>query len=499
MAVIVNQSYISWLYHIPYYGLISNQATYWEPPNVYDLAKQLSAIIAVYHATGWPVPNPYFPGMDFAYNILFYIPLAIICKSSKSINSFYPVFAIALIWVVWNVLSLIESSLETLKVDRKYYFLGVFFASFFAGFAALLVNSNYNDDYLLKVITKTSVRADDLFFSYIYVPQHLFAILCFIAAWMVINMDGVYAKRLFWQNLLLSCGGLCSYILAPVGLVIFSLFSLLNLSEAIKLKKVRWFIIATMFYLLTTFPFIYAAKKWAGGYSVLEFSMLSFHDGWQYFALDIGVLLVYLLSGMFLLVKNLKQKVYLSYLLLLIAVQPFLLFIHYPDSMLKTSLYLRIVMVPIACMGFVHLYTKLKDRHVLALYFVCIFPFLYSILLSFITINFFISMAFIPMSKEKRAIISVMRSMPENSYLYLPNHDSSLAALSGHLVYLNPYSVRPDGYLPSRDRADARLIVSNLESKNYDPNGIYIMSDSLTLAMLKSGDITPDAIKKVNT
>ncbi|ARG98739.1 hypothetical protein B6N58_14355 [Legionella micdadei] len=99
-------------------------------PEIFDLPKQIAAIIAAAHVHQWPAPNPYFPQLTFAYNLSFYLPLGLIARSLEKAKLFLPIFSCMVLWVAWQTLGLLEMIMEKFGLTHRQRAAGLLMAAF---------------------------------------------------------------------------------------------------------------------------------------------------------------------------------------------------------------------------------------------------------------------------------------------------------------------------------------------------------------------------------
>lgn len=461
-------------------------------PNIFDLPKQLSAIISATHAHAWPVPNPYFPNLSFAYNLLFYIPLGFIVNILRSVPLIFILFGLSVMWVAWEALSLLEIVLEKLAIDKKFFPFALLFATFFIGLTPLFMQSDNPLGWLLAKQIGSPLWVDDPITSFIFVPQHFFAVLCVVAAWVIGQAQAKIELRFVMQLILLMAGSLSSLILAPLIQLVFLFLLLTNIIEIRRQKQpVNYLaiLLPLIIYASVVLYFILQAKGWAHHNEPIYFGIKTSLRDWYFLILEFGYFIPLLILG-FLYIKTTKNKaVWLSYSFLSVIALFYLLFVYYPDSDIKTTCWLRYVLIPIAIAGLAYLYERIKQIPVLV-YATIVFPLLFFTLLDVMTVGFFISSAY---QKNDPAIEQVemdMQHVPFKHIVLMIDSNEDIAAISGHLVYMDMRKYRDDAYLPASQAIIAnnffllplqQQIAYNSKISNFYFDGYVVNTSSLAL------------------
>ena len=456
-----------------YLPCLLGQATKFHLPAIFDLPKQIAAIIAAAHATTWPAPNPYFPDLSFAYNLFFYLPLGLIARSLALGKLFIPLFVVAVLWITWQSLSLLEMIMEKFGLSRREQILGLLFATFISDLIPLMFSVDIPIGFTLHWLKLSDLWAEDPLIFTIYIPQYLFVSSCLFSAWLFFNTKDSWIRSLFF-SLLLASAILAGYVLVPVTLLIFVLLTALDLfSSPTKSNYKKSFFSLILFVGLCGY-FIWEAKGWSGTSAAL----LGWpkHYGWGYLILSELVLLL----GCFLALFNLKAKKWnclsFSYSLLVIPTL-FVLFIsHDFDIALKALLFLRLLLILPATVGFVSCWSRLKQRALLR-WSLLIIPLSYLCCLSLISIGFLCANSYVLRDNYEKHMLRKMQKLAFDARILFAEPDMEKAAVSGHLVYMDFSGFRSDAYLPSKERSKAleffHLSKSSLKLEDKKINAIY--------------------------
>lgn len=419
-------------------------------PAVYDLPKHIAAVIASSHATRWPVPNPYFPDLDFAYNLLFYLPLGFIVRCLNNSKFFLPVFAFALLWVSWQTLGILETMMKKFAFSRWQQCAGLLFATFVSNLIVLLFATDMPMGFFLHQHNLANVWVDSPLISFLYLPQHLFSCLCIFSAWLLFNSP-LGRIRPFLYLILLVAAVLTSYILAPLAVFIFLGFIVLEIVRASPLKDKFNVLMALILFIALAGYFIYEAKTWSESSAPLFGWPI--HMGWGYILFSEAPLLLGCLFSYSFFKEQTSFSLKLSYGFLCLAALFFLLISHDTDMKIKIALFLRLLLIFPAIAGYTWCWQKLDSFRLKTICF--LLPLAYFSALSIITFGFVCTESFILRDINEVVLLKKMQRLPFNDKILFLNPNMEKAAVSGHLVFMDFRPYREDAYLPARQRAEA--------------------------------------------
>src|SRR3569623_157298 len=197
-------------------------------PDIFDLPKHLFAVTALAAAEQWQPTDPIFAGEDFADNFLFYFPSAIVAALSGNQLAHFVTFPLSVIAVAIALPMTILDIVRSITPSRLIHLGSVLLATWVGGLTPLWLQSDPAIGFFLyteKLIT-SQVWVDELFQSVVFVPQHVFAVLCGVAAMFILMHS-----RSVWSDYNGVCvagvvtlaGGLASLILLQHLLVSFLL------------------------------------------------------------------------------------------------------------------------------------------------------------------------------------------------------------------------------------------------------------------------------------
>ncbi len=434
-------------------------------PSIFDLPKHISAVISAAHAQSWPTPNPYFPNFTFAYYIFFYLPLGVITRLLQSTSSGPPfLIAFSVVWITWQTLSLLEMLMMQWKIPKRFYVVGLLFATFINGYTAFITHTDAPVGFMTQFQLSSELWMDDPITSAIFLPPHTFSIICLLSCWLIFARTAYTFSSRLMIIILLSSSILSCYIIAPLSFVF--LLAFLGYDWLSSFQKRKGLFIILLLFILITLPFFLESVFATRG----DIGFTPIFPSWKtlgYLLLSGGPIIFFSFFAYFYLRKqneidshslNSNRKsistsrfAYLTYALL-IFVSLCSFFISNLDIQIKNSFFLRIMLVPLATAGFVWCWTKLKEKTYIGQWFFLGLPCLYSILLSILLTGYFISTAYLPRNLDNEYFLAKMRHLPFDAKILFLDTAQEQAALGGHLVYMNFNLVREGAYLPHHDQ-----------------------------------------------
>ncbi len=448
---------------VVYGPLLLDKGSFFKFPDIYDLPKQISSLVAAASARQWPAPNPWLPERTFAYNLLYYAPLGYLCRLQPFSPWYAPVFCLSLLWTAWHGLGVLQHILVRLKLPRHLQNAGLLFATFVSGLSPVVLRSDIPIAMLLSQYLSIDRWIDDPVVSFVYIPQHLFAIFCILSAWLYATGTERLHKRLTLQLVLFASGVLSSYILAPAFILIFFVSAGLYLiceyqdnrgperGLATPLAPIYMiFVIYLALFVGLCLPFILEAKGWSGGVPV-QYS-LNLRSGGISLLTQPLILFFSLLALGKSRVKKIDRN-WISYLVMIFVALFFFFSVKYPDSYIKSGLFLRFLLIPTACYGLYFTYNYVAKHLRSPGIFLIGGILVYFCLLSVIQIGYFISTSYTPRPGEEAKVIALVKNLPINNRVWIGRADQELAAAIQKLTLMDFY-YRPDRYLPYLQRDD---------------------------------------------
>jgi hypothetical protein len=461
-------------------------------PEIYDLPKHLFAIHSLFNASSWPPPNPFFSGEVFAYNYLFYYPPAFIAKLAGNPLASFQIFSFAVIAVAIALPMVILDIVRGITTSKAVHLGSVLLATWVGGLTPLWLSSKPSIGFFLyteKFLTSI-IWVDELFQSVIFVPQHVFAVLCGLLGVFVLVNNAMFAttvnKRLFAAGILTVAGALSSFILLPhlvVSYVASAMVALFlrwraNGQDALKEAGSPLTIGTFILPFFSLLPFLAEISKWSGWTGALVTSP-ELTRQWFYVLAAIGLVAPLAMIGL----VQLRPKAGISYIaspgkrtLLGIAVMTVvgvlgLLFGGYPDAGIKTGLWLRITLIPLAGMGMLFLIWKVEkmprkgiSNAAIAVLFLGIAA------LNLPTAIYFVRSAWAPLDPGIKSFVGYVRALPEHSRIALFSSEQVLVALTGRQIDFDFSPIREDSYMPPDGRLRANTFWDSL--KQSDPEKI---------------------------
>lgn len=452
-------------------------------PDIFDLPKHLFAVTALAAAEQWPPSNPFFAGEDFAYNFLFYFPSAI--AAALSGNQFahfvtFPLFVIAVaIALPMTVLDIVRS----ITPSRLIHLGSVLLATWVGGLTPLWLQSEPAIGFFLyteKLIT-SQVWVDELFQSVVFVPQHVFAVLCGVAVMFILmHSRSVWSdyKRVFIAGVVTLAGGLASLILLPHLLVSFVLGVLLILlsprpalgdARGNSSRRLPVLILWSLPAILL-FPFFNDIAQWSDGVGPVS-TLPVVSRQWFYVLSAFGVIVPLTIIGMLSLCRGIpgrghnlhKQRLLLGMALLGLVGLLGMLFGGYPDAGIKSGLWSRIAIVPLAAAGLMMLLNSCVRRTARGGVLIALsVTFAVIIILNSWTAKYYIASAWRPMDEQIKNLVHYVRALPVDSRITMLSSEQVLVALHGRPMDFDFSPLRADLYMPEAGRPRAQHFWSGI-------------------------------------
>lgn len=467
VAIVLTYLPLGWLAVDPKYQL----------PDIFDLPKHLFAQMSIYRANNWPPPNPFFSNESFAYNFLFYAPPAFIAKLVGDPLANFQTFPLAVIAVAIALPMTVLDIIRSVTQSKLVHLGSVLLTTWVGGLTPLWVEGQPAIGHVLfgeKLIT-SKIWVDEVFQSLIYVPQHVFAVLCgLVAMFLLVNIrlaSGDY-KNLFMAGIITLVGAISSLILLPHLLVSFVVGVMVSFfvqwrvqgSDALKAARRLPIVMALVLPCALVLPFITEALKWSGGTGALT-TMPEFSAQWFYVLSAIGLAVPLAIFGLVSAfhraegygIDPLGKRVLASMFVLIIVGLVGLLFAGYPDAGLKSGLWVRITLIPLAGIGLLLLLSKTANKltnivaaSAIALLFLIIGA------VNYPTTRYYIQSAWRPVDPGIKSFIGYVRALPEHSRIALFSTEQVLVALSGRQMDFDFAPIRADAYMSPEGRIRAR-------------------------------------------
>ncbi|MEJ0063329.1 MAG: hypothetical protein WDO70_09045 [Alphaproteobacteria bacterium] len=457
-------------------------------PDIFDLPKHLFAQMSLYKANGWPPPSPFLSNEAFAYNFLFYFPPALVARLIGSPLANFQTFPFAVIAIGVALPMTILDIARHVTRAKSVHLGSVFLATWVGGLTPLLVKGTPPIGFFLyteKLLT-TSVWVDEPLQSLIFVPQHVFAVLCGLAAmflWANVRFGPGDYKRIFLAGIITVVGALSSFILLPhlavslaVGMaLIFFLHGRSFGRGTLKaIKECSLVMAALILPCILVFPFLIEILQWSGGTGVMA-TIPKLSSQWLYVLAAIGTVVPLAIIGLTPVLRGPGSRDIDSPGRRTLAGAAILAFVGmiglsfggYPDAGVKSGLWMRIVLVPLAGIGLLVLSGKMNCRRnkTLGLLAAAVL-FLGIALLNFPTTKYYIQSAWRPIDPGVKIFINHVRALPRCSRIAIFSPAQVLAALSGRQMDFDFSLIRADAYMPPAGRLRAKHFWDGLMQKD---------------------------------
>jgi len=339
--------------------------------------------------------------------------------------------------------------------------------------------------YTEKLLT-SRIWVDELFQSVIFVPQHVFATLCGLLGTFILVNNAKFAttihKRLLAAGVLTVAGALSSLILLPHLVVSYVIGAMVALflrwtasgrdtsSVTEKLLIMAVFLLPLIFLL----PFLFEILKWSGGTGAL-LSAPDLTRQWFYVFAAIGLVMPLALIGLVQLrlkeeithIDLTGKRILLGIVTMVMVGVLGLLFGGYPDAGMKSGLWLRIALIPLAGMGMLTLIRGVEkmprkwiSNAAIAVLFLGIAA------LNFPTAIYFARSAWAPLDPGIKSFVGYVRALPEHSRIALFSSEQVLVALTGRQIDFDFSPTREDSYMPPDGRLRAKIFWDGLRQND---------------------------------
>jgi len=446
-------------------------------PNIFDLPKHLFAEFSLYSANDWPPPNPFFSGEIFSYNFLFYFPPAFIAKLIGDPLANFQTFPLVVIAIAIALPMTVLDIVRSITQSKIVHLGSVLLATWVGGLTPLWLESKPSIGaflYTEKLLT-SQIWVDELFQSLIYVPQHVFSVLCgLVAMFLLANIrfaSGDY-KRMFMAGTVTLAGALSSLILLPhlvvsyvvgVALAFFLQWRTLR-QDALKAPGRPQIIVAFLLPFVLILPFLTEALKWSGGTGAIT-TIPELSIQWFYVLAAIGLVAPLSIVGLAPLfrragnygIDSQGKRVLVGMAALGIVGLIGLLFGGYPDAGIKSGLWIRIALIPLAGVGLLFLISKTANKLIKAVAISVAATLFLSIgVVNYPTTKYFVQSAWQPVDPGIKSFVNYVRGLPAHTRIALFSSEQVLVALTGRQIDFDFSPMRADAYMPQEGRLRAR-------------------------------------------
>ncbi len=458
-------------------------------PEIYDLPKHFFAMLSLYEAKDWPPPNPFFSNEIFAYNFLFYFPPAFTAKLVGNPLTIFQTFPLAVMAIAIALPMTVLDIVRSITQSKLAHLTSVLLATWVGGLTPFWVTGKPSIGFFLyteKLLT-SQIWVDELFQSLIFVPQHVFAVLCgLIAIFLLANIRFASDdyKRILLAGIATVVGALSSLILLPhlaasfaIALTVLFFLQWRTLGYGTLQVALRWpIIMALLLPLILILPFVTEILKWSGGTGALT-TMPEISTQWFFVFSAIGMVSPFAIVGLTRVFRSKEVDGIDSHgnsMIICLAVMVMvgligLLFGGYPDAGIKSGLWVRIVLVPLAGVGMLILVSKITHKRIkVVVILVVVTLFFGTAIVNYPTTRYFVQSAWRPIDPGIKNFVSYIRSLPLHSRIALFSTEQDLVALSGRQIDFDFSPLRTDSYLPPEGRLRAKHFWDGFAQNDYE-------------------------------
>jgi hypothetical protein len=443
--------------------------------DVYDLPKHLLALRSLADAAQWPPANPFVPGESFAYNFLFYYPAALVAMMARDPNAIFVSFPLIVVATGLAVPMAVLDICGKLGIPRGANAIALLLVTWAGGLTPLLVQHQPPIGYFLFMegFVPESVWADETFISLIFAPQHMFAAICALALpCIVLSQESRrLAARVALAGGITVAAALSSLILLPVVCLTFALVCLLAAARTAvqdqastnRLRQPLLILLVGVVSASPLLPFVWEAMGWLGGGDGALFQLPSAHTGWLAIAAAFGLSLPLAFAGLSYAIADFSDRnggrtafvtestpwLIVACIGLMLIGLIFIAFARYPDAAIKSTLFLRIAVVPLAVLGLVRLHDAIRpaNRTMVATTFGTVCGVLS--MMNFTSPVYYVKSAWRTQDTEIASLVDFLRNQPRTTRIAALGHDQILAALTNRPLAFDFRPHRKDMYVPA--------------------------------------------------
>ncbi len=306
-------------------------------------------------------------------------------------------------------------------------------------------------------------------------PQHVFAVLCgLIAMFLLANIRFAADdyKRILLAGIAIVAGSLSSLILLPHLVVSYAIALILTFflqwrmpgHGALQVTLRLPIIMALLLPLILILPFVTEMLKWSGGTGALT-TVPEISTQWFYVLSAIGMVVPLAIVGLVRVfhreeacgIDSQGNRMLVSMYAMVVVGMIGLLFGGYPDAGIKSGLWVRIALVPLAGVGVLILDRKIVHERIKVMVISVVATlFLGTTIINYQTTRYFVQSAWRPVNPGIKIFVSYIRSLPEHSRIALFSTEQVLVALSGRQMDFDFSPIRADTYMPPEGRLRAK-------------------------------------------
>jgi hypothetical protein len=446
-----------------FFPLWRDGGTVHQLPEIFDLPKHISVLGACVRATRLPVENPWVPQADLAYATAFYGPFAGIAAALGSAGAILKVAATMPVVTTFLLLATVAAAGRRLGLSRLAILTSLLLASVIGGYIPVLAFPGR----ALGVTLATTARLgglpwfEDPFTYFVYVPNHVFAATCILAAWIEATRSDLRMSGMLRSGLLLAGALQASAALVPHAVFAAVLLASLYWWGRQGRRSLAGSTALLGVFSLASAPFALAALGWAQGAESVQLGFRFSLEGWMTQLLAIGPFAGLLIMGIG--IGALWGGHWKSYLGLLAPSLLFLWAVPHMEISIKSAMVVRLLGVLAAALPIEWLLSQpaSKTRRVLVV----------GVILIFCHAAYFTSRAMIPLIQSAyepwdaatASLVKTLQDLPWMSRVSIAPPNQELAALSGHNTWMDFSPLRRGAYLPAKQ---AEAVRGSLEDLN---------------------------------
>ena len=441
---------------VEFYPLLKDAGRVNPLPAIFDLPKHISALAACARTTQFPVVNPWLPQADFAYPTSFYAPFAAIAAALGTSTGVVRTTAALPVVSAFLILAMIAAAGRRLGLSRISVLLSLLLASVVGGYTAALANSGSALGANLAMAKRLGGLPwfEDPFTYFVFIPNHVFAVTCILAGWHAMNRRSAGMANMVRGGLLLAGAVQASGALVPhaafAALVLF-VFQWWNGQEPlVRDRRVSAATMMTVFG-VCAFPFGWIAYRWGQGSERVGLDFVFDVEGWMTQLIAIGPFAALFLVGLGM--AWLKGSEWRSLIVLLLPGLAFLCAVPHMDIALKSTMFIRLLGVLFAALPLAWLIEQKRTRARDVLLAGVALCFLHASYFSSQLTVFLLKSAYNKWDPSLARLVRSLQDLPFAPAVEISPPNQELAALSGHLVFMDFTPFRAGGYLPTEQIA----------------------------------------------
>lgn len=436
-----------------FYPLLRDAGRVNQLPELFDLPKHISALSACARSTQFPVVNPWLPQADFAYQTSYYAPFAAIAAALGSSTGVLRTAAVLPIVSTFLLLSMIAAAGRRLGLSRTSVLAALSLATFVGGYTAALMSSASAMGASLAMAKRLGGLPwfEDPFTYFVFIPNHVFSVTCILAGWHAASQSSTRMAGMVRCGLLLAGAVQASGAIVPhavfAALVLFLFHWWYGNEHVLRVRLISATSMLVVFGICAS-PFALIAFGWAQGSERVALDFVFDLAGWMTQLIAIGPFAALFIVGIGM--AWLRGNHWRSFIVLFIPGLAFLCAVPHMEIAMKSAMFVRLMGVLVGVLPVAWLIEQSRTRSRDVLLFGVALIFLHATYFSSQLTITLLKSAYVKWDPQLANLVRSLQDLPFSSEVRISPPNQELAALSGHLVFMDFTPIRPGGYLPAQ-------------------------------------------------